>query len=92
MATRWTPEGTLLLSDFRFSNVGEESRMGCTAVGIVPTGVVEAEGSVDCMTDIVGVGVFLAVVFPPADGAKPHCGWGFQSPEAAAGTAVSRHN
>ncbi len=40
------------------------------------------------MTDIGSVGVFLTIVFPPADRAEGQGGWGFQGLEAAAGAAV----
>jgi hypothetical protein len=37
---------------------------------VVPAGFVEAESAVHGEPDIGGVYVFLAVVFPPADGAE----------------------
>jgi hypothetical protein len=36
-------------------------------MGKVLAGFIEAEGAVHGQADIAGVGVFLAIVFPPAD-------------------------
>jgi hypothetical protein len=44
--------------------------MGRAAVDVVLAGLVQAEGAVHGEADLGGVGVFLAVVFPPADGAQ----------------------
>jgi hypothetical protein len=45
--------------------------MGCAALGVVPAGLIEAELPVDSKAHFRGVDVFLAVILPPANGAKP---------------------
>lgn len=50
--------------------------------------IAQAQVAVHGMTHIGGVGVFLTVVFPPADRAESQGGRGFQGLEAAAGAAV----
>jgi len=61
---------SLVFGDLRLANVGQEAGVGGTAVGEVLPGLVEAELAVDGETDFRGVFVLLAVIFPPADGAK----------------------
>jgi len=56
-------------------------------VGIVLAGLAETEIAVDCVAHIAGVGVFLAVVFPPANRAERHRGGRLKCPEAAAWAA-----
>ena len=67
-----TAKGTLLLSVIGLTNVREEPGVGCAAMGKMVTGLIQAEGAVHRQADIAGVGVFLAIVFPPADRAQPH--------------------
>jgi len=61
---------TLLLSVMGLTNVREEPGVGSAAMGIVLAGFIEAEGTVHRQADLAGIRVFLAVVFPPADGAQ----------------------
>jgi len=49
------------------TNVREEPGVGGAAVGKMLAGFIQAEGAVDSEADIAGIGVFLAIVFPPAD-------------------------
>jgi hypothetical protein len=51
----------------RLTNVREEAWMGGAAVGEVVAGFVQAEGAVDREADFASVGIFLAVIFPPAN-------------------------
>ena len=80
-------KGTLLLSVMGLTDVREESRVGCAALGIMFTGFVEAEGAVHGQADFAGIFVFLAVVFPPADGAETQGIWRFQRLRSAARAA-----
>jgi len=52
--------------------------VGGAAVGKMVAGLIEAEGAVHREADLACVGIFLAVVFPPADGAQRHGVRGFQ--------------
>jgi hypothetical protein len=61
---------TLLFCGQGLTNVREEAGMGCAALGIVPAGFIEAELPVYGQARFLGVGVFLAVVLPPADRAQ----------------------
>ena len=45
----------------------EEPGVGGAAVGKMLAGFIQAEGAVDSEADIASIGVFLAIVFPPAD-------------------------
>lgn len=63
-----TAGGTLLLGDLRLAHVREKTRVGGTAPGVVEPGFGEAQFAVYGVADFCGVGVFLAVVLPPADG------------------------
>jgi hypothetical protein len=47
-------------------------------MGKVLAGIIEAEGAVHGQADIAGIGVFLAIVFPPADRAQTHGVWRFE--------------
>ena len=60
-------KGTLLLSVMGLTDVRKEPRVGSAAMGKVLAGFIQAEGSVDRQADIRGIGVLLAIVFPPAD-------------------------
>jgi hypothetical protein len=61
--------------------------MGGTAVGIVVTSLAEAQGAIDRVAHLTGVGVFLAVVLPPANRAQSHGCGRLQRLEAAAWAA-----
>jgi hypothetical protein len=50
--------------------------------------LVETEDSVYCQPDLSGVGIFLAVVLPPAHGAELEGLRGGQGPVSAAGAAI----
>ena len=54
---------------------------------IVRPGFVQAQLAVHCQPDIRRIAVFLAVIFPPANGAQTHRFWSLQSPVSTAGTA-----
>jgi hypothetical protein len=49
------------------TNVREEPGVGGAAVGKMLAGLIEAESTVHREADLAGVGIFLAIVFPPAD-------------------------
>jgi len=65
--------------------------MGCAALGIEPAGFVEAELAVNGQAHFRGVGVFLAVVLPPADGAQRDSAGRIQRLKSAARTSVAGH-
>ena len=69
---------TLLLSVMGLTNVRKEPGVGSAALGIVLAGFIEAEGAVHGQADFVGIGVFLAVVFPPANRAQAEGVWRLQ--------------
>jgi len=74
------------------TDVREESRVGCAALGIMLAGFIEAESAVHRQANFVGIGVFLAVVFPPADWAEPKRIWRLQRLRPAARAAeLSMH-
>jgi hypothetical protein len=50
------------------TNVREKTGVGGAAVGEMHAGFIQAEIAVDGQANIAGVGIFLAVIFPPADG------------------------
>ena len=60
----------LLLSDLGLADIGQESGVGGAAEGEVLPSLVEAELAIHGQANFRGVFVFLAVVFPPADGAE----------------------
>jgi hypothetical protein len=82
-------KGTLLFCRLGLTNVREEARMGCPALGKVLAGFLEAELAVDGETDIGGVIVFLAVVLPPADRAQLQGAGCFQGSVSAAGATIA---
>lgn len=82
-----TAKDTLLLSDIGLTNVTQKARMSGAAIREVLPGVTEAQLAVYGQPHIRGVGILLAVVFPPADGAKSHRVGGLQSLVTTAGTA-----
>ena len=63
--------------------------MGGAALGVVGARLVEAELAVDRQPHIAGVVVLLAVVFPPANGAKGIGGRRLQSFISTAWTAIT---
>jgi hypothetical protein len=69
LALEGTAEGTLLFGDLRFTNVFEEAGMSRAELGVVGARLLQAELAVDREADFRRIAVFLAVVFPPADGA-----------------------
>ena len=58
------------------------------AMYIVRPGFVQAQLAVHCQPDLRRIAVFLAVIFPPANGAQTHRFWSLQSPVSTAGTAI----
>ncbi len=53
--------------------------MGCTAFDVVAARFVETQLAVDREAHFRGVVIFLAVIFPPADGAKLESSGRFES-------------
>jgi hypothetical protein len=49
------------------TDVREEPGVGCATVDKMVAGLIQAEGAVHRQADIACVGIFLAIVFPPAD-------------------------
>jgi hypothetical protein len=91
-ARKRTVIGTLLLSDFRLTNVKEITGVGRPVPGKVISGFVQAELAVDGEADFRGVLILLAVVFPPANRAqrqRTRCFQGLVS--AAWATKTSLH-
>ena len=82
-----TAKGTLLLSDLGLTNVLQKAGVSRAALGIVLAGLVQAQLAVDREADFGGIGVLLAVVFPPADGAQTESAGSFQRPAPAAWAA-----
>jgi len=52
-------------------------------------GLIEAESAVHREADLAGVCIFLAIVFPPADGAKAKRAWGLKGFKSTAGAAIA---
>jgi hypothetical protein len=67
-------KGTLLFGRLRLTNVSQKTGMGCAELSEVLAGLSKAELAVHGETNIRGVAVFLAVIFPPADGAQNQSG------------------
>jgi hypothetical protein len=80
---------TLLFGRLGFANIGQETRMGRAALGIVDSRFFEAELAVDGEAHFGSVIVFLAVIFPPADRAEVECFGYFKSLVSAARTTVT---
>jgi hypothetical protein len=83
-----TAEVTLLLGDVGFPHIGKKPRVSGAAPYVVRARFVEAQGAIDGVADISGIRIILAIVFPPADGAKCHGRRRLEGPVAAAGTAI----
>lgn len=79
-----TAQVTLLLRDLWFANVGEEPGVGGAALGVVHSGLGEAEFAVYGVSDFRSIGVFLAVVLPPADRTQGQDLGSLQCPVSAA--------
>ena len=69
-ATKGIAKGTLPFCGFRLTNVRQEAGVRGAELRVVGAGLVEAQLAVDRQTDLGGVGVLLAIVFPPANGAQ----------------------
>jgi hypothetical protein len=85
-----TGEGTLLVRHLRFSYIGKKPRVRGAALGIVHSGLIEAQFAVYGVSDIRGAGVLLSVVFPPSDRAQGESAGRFESPVSA--TRASKMN
>jgi hypothetical protein len=81
--------GTLLFGVLGLAHVAEKAGMSGAALGVVVTGLFEAELAVHGKADVGGVIVFLAIVFPPADGAKAKRARGFKGLKSTAGAAIA---
>ncbi len=79
--------GTLLFGVLGLAHVAEETGMGCAALGVVIAGLFEAELAIYGEADVAGVVVFLAIVFPPANGAKAERARSLQGFISTAGAA-----
>ena len=79
-----TVEVTLLLVDLWFPHIGQKPGVGGAALGIVHSGLVEAQFAVYGVADLGGVRVLLAVIFPPADRTQGQSVWRLECPVAAA--------
>ncbi len=87
-----TAKGTLPFRYLWLADVGQEAGMRRTNLSEVVAGLSQAQLAVHGQTDFGRVGVLLAVIFPPADGAKTHCVGCLQRLVSAAGTAKARCN
>jgi hypothetical protein len=76
---------TLLFGRLGFANIGQKTRMGSAALGVVDSCLFEAELAVDGEANFRGVIVFLAVILPPADRAKHECFGSFEGFVSTAG-------
>ena len=86
------PGMALLFSELGLAHVRQKSRMGSAALSIVGTGLGQAEASVHGEPYIGGVAIFLAVIFPPADGAQGQRFWRLQSFISAAWATKTGHH
>ena len=59
------------------------------ALGVKLACFLQAELTVDRQPDLAGVIVFLAVILPPADGAKPERAWRFEGFISTAGATIA---
>ena len=82
--------GTLLFGVLGLAHVTEETGMGCAALGVVFAGLSQAQLAIHGEADLSGVIVFLAVVLPPADGAKAEGTRGFQGFESTTRATIAR--
>ena len=82
--------GTLLFVDLRSANIGEESRVGCPATGVVYPGLIQSQRAVDRHARLRRIFVFLAVILPPADRAQSERPGRSQRPASATGASVER--
>ena len=64
---RRTGDDTLLLRDLWFANVGKESGVGGAALRKVHPRLAEAQLSIYGVANVGCIGIFLTIVFPPAD-------------------------
>jgi hypothetical protein len=85
-----TGEGTLLLRHLWFSDIRQKPRVRGAALGIVHSGLSEAQFAIYGVSDIGGVDVLLSVVFAPADRAQGESAGRFESPVFA--TRASKIN
>ena len=81
--------GTLLFGVLGLAHVAEKAGMGGAALGVVFTGLFEAELAIHGQADIASVIFLLAIVFPPADGAKAKRARGFKGLKSTAGAAIA---
>ena len=78
---------SLALVDLGLADVAKKAGVGGATFGKMFASLDKAEVSVGGASNLPGVGVFLTVVFPPADRAKAHGGGRCKRLVAAAGTA-----
>lgn len=60
-------EVTLLLSDMRIAHIGEKPGMGRAAPRVRFACLNQAQMAIHREPDLIGVGVILAIIFPPAN-------------------------
>jgi len=71
-AGKRTAKGTLLFVQQGLTNVRKETGVSRSAPRKVRASLVQAQLPVHSQADLGGIAVLLAVVFPPANRAKPH--------------------
>jgi hypothetical protein len=79
--------GTLLLGDLSLSNVRKKAGIGGAAQRKILTGLVQTQLAIHGKADFFSVFVFLAVIFPPANGAQRQGACRFQRLESATWTS-----
>ncbi len=82
-------EDTLLFGDLGLTNVRYKARIRGPAARKVLTRLFQAQLPIHGESHLGGVGVFLAIVLPPANGAQSHRRGRIQGSIAAAWTAKS---
>lgn len=87
-----TPKGTLLLGVPWFAHVWKKAGIGGPKPRKVVAGLAQAQRTIDGMPDFAGVGVLLAVILPPANGAKSQGAGRFQRLSSAAWAAKANLN
>ena len=76
-----------MLRDLGFSHVGQKTRMGGAALGVVHPCFGKAEFAVYGVVDLQGIVILLPIVLPPANRAQLHRARRFQRSESAAGAS-----
>lgn len=80
---------TSVFASGRPSNIGQKTRVGGSACGVVKAGLSQTEGAIDGHAHVGRVFVFLAVILPPADRAQGERTGNGKGTAAATGATVS---